>query len=522
MSSNDRGINGNAFQQINQPIFKVLEEVNMGIALIDEQGNYTFANRRYNEIYGYEDNTLAGVHFLELVPDHEKQNAIELNRVFTQTGERGPFEHQRRRKDGSKFTVSGLAKWVHLPDGHRYIMLTINDISHLKAFEKKVYQNEDTLRSLMENSAAKTAEVRTLIMNAALDAIICIDRDDVITLWNPQAEKIFGWSKEEVIGKKLSSIIIPEAYRQRHLAGIKKYVETGHGPALNVLLELQAIDREGHAFPIELTVLPIKQENEDEIFCAFIRDITERKKNETKLQELNKQMSENIEELAKSNVELEQFAYIASHDLQEPLRMVTNFLTQLNKKYSDVLDEKGLQYLTFAVDGAERMRKIILDLLEYSRIGKINAQPELVNTTDIIVELIALNRDTIAESGAEIKMGTLPEVTAVKTFLRQVFQNLIGNALKYRRPNVIPKVIVEGTEDATHWKFSVSDNGIGIEPRFYHKIFEIFQRLHSREAYSGTGIGLAICKKIVESHGGTMWIESEPGVGSTFYFTIKK
>jgi PAS domain S-box-containing protein len=252
------------------------------------------------------------------------------------------------------------------------------------------------------------------------------------------------------------------------------------------------------------------------------QDITKNKQAELQLKELNERLEKRAQELVLSNNELEQFAYIASHDLQEPLRMVTGFLTQLENKYKDQLDDKAKQYIHFATDGAVRMRGLILDLLEYSRVGRqVNIKDE-IDTNDLVYEAVRLNRVAIEEKKAIIDWKSLPLIYAAKTSLTQVFQNLIANALKYQKAGTIPLINIIGSETETHWQFSVSDNGIGIENRYFEKIFVVFQRLHNKDEYSGTGIGLAICKKIVESHNGRIWVESSFGEGSTFYFTILK
>jgi PAS domain S-box-containing protein len=359
-------------------------------------------------------------------------------------------------------------------------------------------------------------------MNAALDAIICIDKQGKVTFWNPQAEKIFGWTADESLGKVLSTLIIPEHYRGMHDYGMKNYLETGKGSALNILLQLSAIRRNGDEFPIELTVLPIKQDG-DEFFCAFIRDISERKTYETRLIQLNEDLKKQKTELITSNHELEQFAYIASHDLQEPLRMVTSFLTLLNKKYGADFDETAASYIDFAVDGAKRMRQLILDLLEYSRVGKSNEAEEFIDLNILITEIKILYRKQIEEMNASIiVMEPLPLVNFHKSPLMQLFQNLISNALKYSRENVAPIVKISFTEDDGYWEFKVEDNGIGIDEEYFEKIFVIFQRLHNKDEYSGTGMGLAVTKKIVESLGGKIWVKSSMNVGSEFYFTIPK
>ncbi len=241
------------------------------------------------------------------------------------------------------------------------------------------------------------------------------------------------------------------------------------------------------------------------------------------LQKLNADLAEHMNALAYSNQELEQFAYIASHDLQEPLRMVTSFLNQLEKKYSDVLDEKAHRYIYFATDGARRMRQIILDLLEYSRLGKPEQMVyERISSDDLRDELNMLLGKKIRDTAAEMSWDFPTDFAAPRIPLRQVLQNLIENALKYMNPDKPPYIRLALRPEAENWVFSVQDNGIGIEEEYFEKIFVIFQRLHGKDRYEGTGVGLALCKKIVDQCQGKIWVESSPGVGSTFYFKIPR
>jgi PAS domain S-box-containing protein len=252
------------------------------------------------------------------------------------------------------------------------------------------------------------------------------------------------------------------------------------------------------------------------------RDITDRKESEALLLELNNRLKQRADELAASNIELERFAYIASHDMQEPLRMITSFLQLFKKKYEDQIDETAEQYINFAVDGADRMKKLIMDLLEYSRVGSNKDDLSEIDTNVLLKEVQNIFVSRITEMKANIIVDTLPRsVSANRTQLFQLFQNLIGNALKYHTGES-PVVHIQGKEEDNQFVFSVRDNGIGIKPLFFEKIFVLFQRLHHKNEYSGTGIGLAICKKIVERHGGKIWVESEPGKGSCFSFSISK
>jgi signal transduction histidine kinase len=226
-------------------------------------------------------------------------------------------------------------------------------------------------------------------------------------------------------------------------------------------------------------------------------------------------------ELSRSNAELEQFAYVASHDLQEPLRKVTSFCQMLERRYAGQLDERADQYIAFAVDGAKRMQILINDLLAFSRVGRMDREPELVDADDIVAVARANLAASIEETGAEIAVaGDLPVVLVERSLLVLVFQNLIGNGIKFHGDQP-PRVRVSAERDDGYWRFTVADNGIGIDPQYSERIFVIFQRLHTKDAYAGTGIGLAMCRKVIEHHGGRIWLEpSDNGSGATFRFTL--
>jgi signal transduction histidine kinase len=248
-------------------------------------------------------------------------------------------------------------------------------------------------------------------------------------------------------------------------------------------------------------------------------------KEQNLLIELNKQnkvLEKTLDELKNKNEDLEAFAFSVSHDLQEPLRMISGFMTQLDNKYADQLDDKAKKYIFFAVDGAKRMRQIILDLLEYSRVGKLNGEKEWIDCNELIDQVNSLNKKSISEKSVSIKTKNLPKIYAHRTPLHQVFHNLIGNAIKYVNEDVSPEIHIEGFDIGEEWKFAIKDNGIGIRAKHFEKIFVIFQRLHGKNEFEGTGMGLSIVKKIIENLGGKIWVESELGIGSTFFFTIPK
>lgn len=254
------------------------------------------------------------------------------------------------------------------------------------------------------------------------------------------------------------------------------------------------------------------------LYQAVQRELNERKRAEVALQQT-------LEELRRSNADLEQFAYVASHDLQEPLRMVASFVQLLGERYRGQLDEDADDFIGFAVEGATRMQMLINDLLEYSRVDRFGRPPVPTDAEEVLERTLHDMELTIAESGATITYDPLPTVMADDVQLERVLQNLIGNAIKFRGPEP-PRIHISACamppepDGRTFWRFSVRDNGIGIDPQFHERIFRIFQRLHSRQKYEGTGIGLAVCKRVIERHGGRIWVESEPGKGSTFHFTL--
>ena len=247
-------------------------------------------------------------------------------------------------------------------------------------------------------------------------------------------------------------------------------------------------------------------------FIAVVEDISARKQAE-------EQRSLGTEELARSNAELEQFAYVVSHDLQEPLRMVASYVQLLEVRYKDRLDSDAHDFIAFAVDGATRMKQMIADLLAYSRVGRLAKQFVPVACEAVLGQACADLQAAMAEAAAQVSQGPLPTVQGNAGQLTHLFQNLIGNAIKFRGREP-PRIHVSAERNGQEWVFSVRDNGIGLDPQFADRIFLVFQRLHRHEDYPGTGIGLAIARKIVEHHGGRIWVESEPGKGATFHFTV--
>nr|MBA2670705.1 PAS domain S-box protein [Gemmatimonadota bacterium] len=342
-------------------------------------------------------------------------------------------------------------------------------------------------------------------------AIVSVNEEQRIIFFNTGAEKIFGYSRDEAIGEPLE-ILIPDAFRAAHADLVRGF---GEAPVparrMGERGQITGLRKSGEIFPADASISKLDVGNK-RIYTAVLRDATERRQTEAAL-------SSQAEELARSNAELEQFAYVASHDLQEPLRMVASYTQLLARRYRGQLDSDADEFIGYAVDGVTRMQGLINDLLAYSRVGTRGGTIQEHALGVVVGRVLETLAPAIEESGATVTCDELPTVLGDAVQLGQLFQNLIANALKFRGEET-PHVRVEAVRGNGEWVISVRDNGIGIAPEFVDRIWVIFQRLHSRDEYPGTGIGLAICKKIVERHGGQIWVESAPGRGSAFRFTI--
>lgn len=348
------------------------------------------------------------------------------------------------------------------------------------------------------------------LLDAAPDAMVISDQYGRIVLVNAMAEKMLGYSRAELIGQPIE-ILVPEQHRPGHGQYRQEYYQHPRTRPMGEGRELHAVRKDGSLFSAEISLSPMEIEG-NLLITSAIRDITERK-------EIQKALERQTQELTRSNTELEQFAYVASHDLQEPLRMVSSYAQLLARRYRGQLDSDADEFIEFMVDGATRMQALINDLLAYSRVGTKGKPFTTTDGNQIIQQVLESLRFVIEETHAHLTVDPLPVLIADRAQLVQLFQNLISNALKFRGEETL-KIHISAKEEGDQVIFSVADNGIGIEPQYAERIFLLFQRLHTKKEYPGTGIGLAICKKIVERHGGQIWLESKPDEGTTFFFTL--
>ncbi len=376
-----------------------------------------------------------------------------------------------------------------------------------------IWINVNSLNKIDYKRRETTESVKRLasIVESSDDAIISNDLNSIISSWNRGAEKIYGYPAQEMIGEHISTLMTASEFEK--VSKVMEEVKRGKSVPP---YEVKRLRKDGTEIDISVTMSPIKNlEGNVEEISVIAKDISKRKK-------VEEQLKKTITELKHSNNELQQFAYITSHDLQEPLRTIVSFTQLLEKHYKNQLDSDADEYIDFIVDAAVRMKEMIQGLLYYSRVGTKGGEFKLIDIEEALKNALSNLQLTIKENNAEITYDKLPMVIADKGQLTQLFQNLIENAIKFKKPDTPLKIHISSRKDPqkNEYIFSVSDNGIGIESQYTDKIFEVFKRLHTVDEYRGVGIGLAISKRILDRHGGRIWVESKYGQGSTFYFSL--
>ncbi|MCP3705570.1 PAS domain S-box protein [Paraburkholderia sp. CNPSo 3274] len=460
--------------------------------MLDRDGRIVLVNAQTEKLFGYPRDELVGQSIEVLVPERFRSRHPEYRDAFYSDLKTRPMGAGRdlfaRRRDGSEFPVEIGLNPVSTDEG-MFVLAAVVDITERRRLEERFRQ----------------------VVEAAPNAMVMVDQDGRIVLVNAQTEKLFGYPRNELIGQSIEALV-PERFRGRHPEYRVSFFNNLTSRPMGAGRDLYGLRKDGSEFPVEIGLNPLSTD-EGKFVLAAVVDITSRK-------HAQEELLRKTDELARSNKDLEQFAYLASHDLQEPLRAVAGPLQMLQMRYKGQLDGRADEFIAHAVDGATRMQALINDLLAYSRVGRSDDARQLTDCAQILDQALKSLSVMMEESGAEVRREALPTLVAIPTHLALLFQNLVGNAIKFRDKARPVRIDVGARREGEGWLFWVKDNGIGIDPQYYERIFLVFQRLHTRADYPGTGIGLALCKRIVEQHGGQIWVESVEQEGATFFFTL--
>lgn len=476
----------------NELNFKLMVEASpTALILVNRFGEIIYLNISAEKLFNYNKNELLGKTIDILIPgDFHSVHNIYLEKFFLKPESRqmgGNKELFAQKKNGIKFPVEIGLNPIETINGTS-VLAAIIDISERKRASKQF----------------------RLVVESAPNAMILADNLGQIVMINRQTEILFNYTKEELIGKKVE-ILVPNRYRDIHLHHRETFYKSPLTRSMGSGRDLYALSKNGVEIPIEIGLNLIPQEDESFVLISII-DITERKKNEETFKEY-------IRKIEHKNKELEQFTYIASHDLSTPIHNIIGLISLISEDESVFNNKELTQKLRYIENSTIRMKELIKGLLNYSRLGKKTELKE-VNLNSLVNDVLADLDFLIKKKEAQINIDSLPVIRVFELEIRLLFQNIIGNALKYVDEKTSPSINISAKQDNSCWQFAVKDNGIGIPNNQKDKIFLLFQRLHSHSEYEGIGIGLAHCKKILELHNGKIWVDSEIGIGSTFYFSI--
>jgi len=479
--------------------------------MLDPQGRVTTWNKESERLEGHAANEVLGRPFDVLFPpeDVARGKPRQLLEAAAQKG--------RHEEEGWCLRRDGTRVWMNMA-----LTAVRNCQGTLQGFVKVARDMTDRKNS---EEALRRSEARMRgILETALDAIVVMDSNGLVHEWNRAAEQMFGHARAEAMGRKLNDLILPVYLRETHELRLAQHMVEGRGSLLNRRLDTVGLRADGSEFPIELAMTETGS-NGERMFTLFICDITERKRAEEEIGKLNAGLEERVhkrtEQLELANKELEAFSYSVSHDLRAPLRHITGFVEILQSSATK-LDEESYGFLNTIAESARQMGRLIDDLLAFSRVGRAEVRMASVKLDNIVAEAM---RELRRESdGREVRwdVGPLPEVHGDPGMLRQVFINLLSNALKYTRTRPVASIEVKATESAEDYIISVRDNGVGFDNAYAHKLFGVFQRLHPSHEFEGTGIGLAIVRRVIARHRGRVRAEGVVDQGATFYFTLPK
>lgn len=482
---------GSERRRANDKFRALLESAPDAMVIIDDRGLIRLVNAQAQRLFGYQREAMVGKPVEILIPERLRgRHAEHRGAYFAVPKMRGMgagLQLWGRRKNGQEFPIEISLSPLETEDGV-WATAAVRDISDRLRVEQR-------FRALLDN---------------APDAMVMIGREGQIVMVNSRTEQLFGHSREALVGQPVE-MLIPERLRGRHREHRGQFFLDPRVRPMGAGLELWGLRANGDEFAIEISLSPMR--GDDEIFAtATVRDISERLA-------VERQLARYAEDLKRSNHDLEQFAYVASHDLQAPLRNVVGFSQLLRRRMSGKLEATEQEFLDFIESSARHMQALVNGLLAFSRVGGADAPFGEVDCERVLDAVLEQMRSLITDRAARIERTPLPRIKGVEREIHQLLQNLIGNGLKFQ-PGEAPRLEIRAERAGGLWHFQVRDHGIGISEEHRERIFQIFQRLHGADEYEGTGIGLAICQKIVQHHGGRIWVESEPGQGSCFHFTL--
>ena len=478
----------------------MVETMNEAGVAVSPDGTIVFANNRFSQMLGLELDHIVGRGISDFVASDHREAMMSL--LSEAVGGQADGRISLVAEDGTSLPLHFWANSFKTME-ESLLCLVGTDLTQLEASKGTIQY----LRGQRQALAESEARFRSIFEQAAV-GIKMIDRKGNILQANQKLCEIVEYERDELQRMTVADITHPDD----HDNDSDMIAAMAAGEIESYAVEKRFVKKSGSAVPVRITSSLVHGVG-DVWRIAIVEDTTLQK-------EAERGLTQALEELKRSNYDLEQFAYVASHDLQEPLRMVGSFMDLLRQRYHGQIDERANQYIEFALDGVSRMRQLIDDLLAYGRVDRMGRKLEPTTVRSALQRAIANLRASIEQSGARITYDTMPTAMADRAQLAQLFQNLLSNAMKFRRADVVPEIHVGARRQNGRWVIWVQDNGIGLPPEHRERVFMLFQRLHSRDQYPGTGMGLAICKRIAERHGGDIWVESETDKGSTFYFTL--
>jgi len=477
---------------------------------LDVDGHVATWNPGVEFIIGYRAEEILGRSYNCLFPPVEAEQRLAERALQT------AIKHGRTEQEG----------WRVRRDGSRFFARTTltalpNTGGPLRGFA--VIMRDETERRRAAEELRRSAAQHTAIVESAIDGIVTMDHDGIVREWNSAAVRLFGYSREDAVGRKIDSLIAAPALLQLYQQGLAQYLVTGAGSLIGRPIEMTARRADGTEFPIEMGIARLAGP-EPARYSAVIRDITAHKAAAAEVRRLNAELEQRVRdrtaELETANSELESFSYSVSHDLRAPLRHITGFVGMLQARSGAKLDTESRELLESIAAAAARMTRLIEALLTFSRTGRADLRRQRVSLDELVRSVRADLQPELRDRKVDWRVEPLPDVQGDPDLLRQVLGNLVSNALKYTRPRPVPRIEIGARREGDNVVCFVRDNGVGFDPRYVDKLFGVFQRLHRASEFEGTGIGLASVRLIVQRHGGRVWAEGETGKGAVFYFSL--